>query len=116
MARPEPLAAIFPSVANFPDLYRIFRTGGVYAKGSALTMRRTLVGLSEVRDQGQTGSSWGQTVDGKRVVGPVRVDEDVDGALRDEARAGHGSASFSGYVDDILQHPTIKEAAAVPML
>ncbi len=112
MAKPEPLAAIFPSVANFPDLYRILRTNGVYNKGAALTMRQTLVGLSEVEDQGQTGSTWGQTIEGKRVVGAARVDEDVDGALRDEARAGHGSASFSGYVDGILQHPTIKEAAA----
>jgi len=111
MADLEPLAAIFPSVPNFPDFYRIFRTGGVYGKGAALTMRETLVGLSEVEDEGQTASTWGRTVDGKRVVAPVRVDEDVDGALLKEARAGHGSASFTGYIDGILQHPTVKEVA-----
>jgi predicted acyl esterase len=112
MAKPAPLKAIFPSVPNFPDLYRIFRPGGVYAKGAALTMRKTLVGLSEVKDQGQTGSTYGRQVDGKAVVGPARVDEDRDGSLRAGARAGQGSASFAGYVDAILSHPVVKDAAA----
>jgi hypothetical protein len=112
MAKPEPLAAIFPAVPNFPDFYRIFRPGGVYGKGAALTMRKTLVGLSEIKDQGQTGSTYGRQVDGKAVVGPAKVDEDRDGSLRTGARAGQGSASFAGYVDAILNHPVVKDAAA----
>jgi putative CocE/NonD family hydrolase len=96
MAKPKPLAAIFPSVPNFPDLYRILRPGGVYVKGAALTMRKTLVGLSDVKDQGQTGSTYGRQVGAKRVIGPARTDEDRDGSLRATARAAHGSASFAG--------------------
>jgi len=111
MAKPPSLAAIFPAVPNFPDFYRIFRTGGVYGKGAALTMRKTLVGLSDIKDQGQTGSQYGRVVAGKRVVGPAKVDEDTDGSLRTQARAGHGSASFAGYVDAIINHPVIKAAA-----
>jgi predicted acyl esterase len=112
MAKPEHLAAIFPAVPNFPDLYRIFRPGGVYGKGAALTMRKTLVSLSDVKDKGQTGSNFGREFGGKKVVGPAHVDDDKDGSERAQARSGHGAASFSGYVDDILNHPTVKEVAA----
>src|SRR6185295_10709744 len=97
MAKPAKLAAIFPSVPNFPDFYRIFRSGGVFGKGAALTMRKTLVGLSEVKDQGQTGSTYGRVRAGKRVVGVARVDLDTDGKLRESARGAQGAASFRGY-------------------
>jgi predicted acyl esterase len=110
LAKPKSLAAIFPSVPNFPDFYRILRPGGVYVKGAALTMRKTLVGLSEVKDQGQTGSTYGRQVGSKRVVGPARTDEDADGALRSAARAAQGSASFAGYIDGIVNHAVVKEA------
>jgi len=112
LGRPPSLAAIFPAVPNFIDTYRILRPGGVYGKGAALTMRKTLVGLSEVKDQGQTGSTYGKRAGNLRVVGPAKVDEDEDGSLRTAARTGQGSASFAGYVDGILAHPAVKEAAA----
>ncbi|MGE0552215.1 MAG: CocE/NonD family hydrolase, partial [Gemmatimonadales bacterium] len=111
IAKPPSLAAIFPAVPNFIDTYRILRPGGVYIKGAALTMRKTLVGLSEVKDQGQTGSTYGRVAGGKRVVGPARVDEDLDGALRASARVKHGSASFAGFIDGIVSHPEVKAVA-----
>ncbi len=111
LGEPPSLAAIFPAVPNFIDTYRILRPGGVYGKGAALTMRKTLVGLSEVKDQGQTGSTYGKMAGNLRVVGPAKVDADPDGSLRTAARAGQGSASFAGYVDGILAHPAVKEAA-----
>jgi len=98
-------------VPNFIDTYRILRPGGVYIKGAALTMRKTLVGLSEVKDQGQTGSTYGRVSGGKRVVGPARVDEDADGSLRTDARSKHGSASFAGYIDGIVNHEVVKAVA-----
>ena len=106
---PPQLAAIFPAVPNFSDWYRIFVAGGVYRKAAALTMRRTLVNLSEVKDADQlTGIA--KTVDpARQIVGVARVDEDIDGSLRTAARAQQGEASFAGYIEPVLAHPVIQK-------
>ncbi|MEO8453313.1 MAG: hypothetical protein ABI647_26230, partial [Gemmatimonadota bacterium] len=75
-------------------------------------MRKPLVGLSEVKDQGQTGSTYGRVRAGKRVLGVARVDLDLDGKLRESARAAQGAASFRGYTDAGVEHPVVKEAVA----
>jgi predicted acyl esterase len=110
LGNPEPLAAIFPTVANFPDFQRIGSARGAYIKGAMLTMRKTLVGLSEVKDEGQSGTDALASIFGEGIVGPARVDEDVDGSLRQLAREGQGSATFEMYIAPILAHPAIQQA------
>jgi len=104
------LAAIFPAVPNFPDWYRIFAAGGVFRKAAALTMRKSLVNLSDVKDAGQLEEVVEVDKPALQVVGVARVDADVDGSLRTEARVQQGEASFSGYIEPVLAHPAIQEA------
>ena len=110
LGQPEPLKALFPAVANFPDFQRIGSPRGGYLKGAMLTMRKTLVGLSDVEDAGQAGGDALAALFGEDVAGVARVDEDSDGSLRDQARAGHGSASFDMYIAPVMAHPVVQEA------
>ena len=107
---PPQLAAIFPAVPNFTDWYRIFVAGGVYRKAAALTMRRSLVNLSEEKEAGQVNEESTVSDPARQVVGVARVDEDIGGSLRTAARAGHGAASFAGYIEPVLAHPVIQAA------
>ncbi|MBW2369974.1 MAG: CocE/NonD family hydrolase [Deltaproteobacteria bacterium] len=102
--KPKPLAAIFPSVPNFMDVYRIFWNRGVYAKGSAVTIRQLLVGLSDEENQGAAVKK----VENEAAVA-AGVDNDLDGALLRAAREQHGDASFSFYFDAVSQHPVVAE-------
>jgi len=107
---PPQLAAIFPGVPNFADWYRIFVAGGVYRKAAALTMRRSLVNLSEEKEAGQVNEESTVSDPARQVIGVARVDEDSDGYLRTAARAGQGAASFAGYIEPVLAHPVIQTA------
>jgi predicted acyl esterase len=106
---PPQLAAIFPAVPNFSDWYRIFVAGGVYRKAAALTMRRSLVNLSEVKDAGQVNEVAKAVDPVRQIVGVARVDEDIDGSLRLASRAQQGEASFAGYIEPVLAHPEIQK-------
>lgn len=110
MGNPEPLKALFSSVPNYVDFYRIGRGRGAYLKGAMLTMRKTLVNLSDVEDEGQAEPAERASYFGENIVGPPPVDDDPDGTLLSQARAGQGSATFDSYIDDLLQHPAVAHA------
>ncbi len=110
LGRNEALAALFPAVANFVDFTRIGSPRGAYIKGAMLTMRKTLVGLSEMEDAGQGAKDALASIFGEGIIGPATVDADSDGSLRAEARAAQGSATFEMYIAAVLAHPAIQQA------
>jgi len=91
-AAPPALKAIFPGVPSFFDGHRILYGGGVMRKGGVVTMRNTLAALADADEEDARSNPRFGAVD----VPPV--DEDPDGVLKAEARAGHGQGSFDFYL------------------
>jgi putative CocE/NonD family hydrolase len=93
-SHPPSLKAIFPGVPSFFDGHRILFGGGIMRKGGVVTMRNTLAALADAQDS--DAKDFRKAFGGIKNVPPV--DEDPDGRLRDEARAGHGEGSFEMYL------------------
>jgi len=106
-AHPPSLKAIFPGVPSFFDGHRILFGGGIMRKGGVVTMRNTLAALA---DADEPDAEERRKALGGRVNVPP-VDADPDGRLRDEARAGHGEASFKPYLALFLADPNTQAVA-----